>query len=192
MEMRARTDEVADGDSAEGTILETFLDISEMTPPGYRAELIAERIVVNPPPSAAHESNFDEIDEQIREHHPRKFRISANTGLVTPRGHFVPDLTASPKGTLRGPQSWSPPTEIELVAEITSPSGRTEDLGVKRLGYAQAGIPIYLLIDRADQLVILYTLPDGNDYSQRNTVKFGDELPLPDPFAFSLDTSRLV
>ncbi|GLZ81742.1 hypothetical protein Afil01_65490 [Actinorhabdospora filicis] len=192
MEMRARADEGVEDAPAEGTILKTFFDISDMTPPGYQAELITERIVVNPPPSAAHESNYDEIDEQIRQHHPRVYRLSGNTGLITPLGRFIPDLTVSPKGTLRGPETWSPPTEVELVAEITSPSGRNEDLGIKRRGYAQAGIPIYLLIDRKERTVILYDLPKDHDYTQKRTVKFGDPLPLPEPFAFTLETADFV
>ncbi|WP_405768831.1 Uma2 family endonuclease [Actinacidiphila glaucinigra] len=63
------------------------------------------------------------------------------------------------------------------------------DRGPRRRGYAAAGIPFYLMVDRTEGTVTLYGEPDAEDYRQDVRVLFGKELDLPEPFAFALDTS---
>lgn len=79
-----------------------------------------------------------------------------------------------------------------MVLEVTSAKPE-RDRGVKRHCYAKAGIPLYLLVDRADQSVTLFSEPDAavEDYREDVRVTFGKPLDLPEPFAFTLDTSQL-
>src|ERR1043165_653079 len=79
-----------------GSVLEQFLALKTL--PGFRAELIGGEIVVTPPAQNDHETDASEIQEQVYVHRPGVFKISGNTGLITPTGRFVPDLTIAHKG----------------------------------------------------------------------------------------------
>jgi len=74
------------------------------------------------------------------------------------------------------------------MVEVTS--SRPElDRETKRRAYAAAGIPLYLLADRKLKTGTLFSDPKGGDYTRTEGASFGEELPLPAPFSFALDTS---
>lgn len=75
-----------------------------------------------------------------------------------------------------------------MVVEVTS-SRPIRDRKAKRTGYARAGIAFYLLVDRDEEAVTLFSGPDGKDYRHTDQVPFGKSLPLPGPFEIELDTS---
>ncbi|HEY8478453.1 MAG TPA: Uma2 family endonuclease [Spirillospora sp.] len=54
------------------------------------------------------------------------------------------------------------PDGIALVLEVTS-SRPERDRVAERHGYARAGIPLYLLVDREESKVTLFSDPDGGD-----------------------------
>lgn len=84
-----------------------------------------------------------------------------------------------------------PAATAKLIVEVTSKSNATNDRIAKAAGYARAGVPLYLLVDRwapAGPAVTLYGEPTGDVYRVLHTVKFGDELELPAPFGLTLDT----
>jgi Uma2 family endonuclease len=68
------------------------------------------------------------------------------------------------------------------------------DRGPKRTGYAAAGIPLYLLVDRLDGLdgrVTIFSEPRGGDYHRSAAVMIGDQLAIPAPLEGVLDTQEL-
>lgn len=90
----------------------------------------------------------------------------------------------------RGAPEWMRvgPDGIAMVVEVTS-SRPEADRRSKRYGYARAGVPLYLLVDRDEERAVLFSGPDGKDYGHIDQVPFGKPLPLPEPFAIELDTS---
>jgi Uma2 family endonuclease len=93
-------------------------------------------------------------------------------------------------GHFRAQDSWSVPGGVALVLEVTSTSP-ARDRGAERLGYAAAGIPCYLLVDRSDGHVTLFTDPEDGDCTAHTQVASGKSLDLPAPFSFALDTAPL-
>lgn len=173
--------------STPDDLLETFLNLD--TPPGYRAELIDREIIVVPPPSGYHESIIARITRAINRHAKVDVEVMANRGLITPRGRFIPDLTVVPFGVFEEQTSWAECTEVELVGEVTSTDPH-HDRDIKRLGYAEAGIPLYLLVDRDHRETTLFSQPEGGDYRDVHTIAFGQKVALPEPFVLDLDTSE--
>jgi hypothetical protein len=57
--------------------------------------------------------------------------------------------------------------------------------------HAKGGIPLYLLVDRTERTVTLFSEPDegAEDYREDVRVTFGKPVDLPEPFAFALDTA---
>ena len=73
--------------------------------------------------------------------------------------------------------------------EITS-SDPHHDSESKRLGYAEAGIEFYLLVDRSRQVTVLYSEPGEHDYDVVMSAPFGKTVVLPAPFNVELDTAE--
>ncbi len=172
----------------EDDVLKAFLELE--TPAGFQAELIEGEIVLTPPPDGSHETAFALLNRQFMRRAALELDLAGTKGLVTPKGRFIPDGTISPVGHFETAESWASPAGVLLVFEVTS-TNPARDREAKRLGYAAAGIPCYLLVDRTDGNATLFTDPENGDYTAHTQVPFGKALDLPAPFSFALDTAPL-
>ncbi|MER7843126.1 Uma2 family endonuclease [Kitasatospora sp. NPDC096077] len=172
----------------EDSLLQAFLELH--TPLGSKAEFIEGEIVVTPPPDGEHETVYSLLNRQFMRKVDTELDLSGNKGLITPKGRFIPDGTLSPVGHFAHADSWASAEGVLLVFEVTS-TNPYKDREPKRKGYAAAGIPCYLLIDRSEGVVSLFTDPVGEDYMTRTKVPFGEPVKLPAPFSFTLDTAPL-
>ncbi|XRQ13786.1 Uma2 family endonuclease [Actinomadura welshii] len=177
-------------------LLDKFLALD--TPEGLRAELVDGKIVVSPPPGSRHERAMARITRQVMLHSSTAFDFSGNMGLVVPGAgglpsYVIPDGAFAPLDldVYDNDDSWSEPDGIAMVVEVTS-SRPKADREAKRYGYARAGVPLYLLVDRGEERVILFSQPDGKDSGRTDQAPFGKGLALPEPFGFELDTSDFV
>ncbi|MFD5321243.1 Uma2 family endonuclease [Streptomyces sp. NPDC127098] len=183
---------------AEHDLLEVFLGLD--TPDGYRAELIEGEIAVSPPPSGDHEDLIDLIVDEIRRRSRTRMQCSGHKGLAVPRSdglfppnHLIPDVTVAPRDLrlFRGAPSWMEPDGVAMVVEVTSGRAGLDRID-KRYAYAQGGIPLYLLVDRDQESVSLFSEPLRDDYKEVASAPFGEVLPLPEPFGFELDTADFL
>ncbi|MFF5566130.1 Uma2 family endonuclease [Streptomyces sp. NPDC012623] len=81
-----------------------------------------------------------------------------------------------------------------MTVEVTSHDRATDlrDRVEKRDGYAAAGIPGHLLVDREAQEVVVYTDPLKGAYKSRTSDQYyGDTVKLPDPVRITLETEKL-
>ncbi|MCC9706847.1 Uma2 family endonuclease [Streptomyces sp. MNU76] len=72
---------------------------------------------------------------------------------------------------------------------LTSPP-QDRDRETKILGHARAGIPVYLLIDREEAEVTVFSEPSADRYAKAVKCKLGLVVPLPGPLGFDLDTAE--
>jgi Uma2 family endonuclease len=178
---------------------EAFWDLD--TPEGFRAELIEGDIAVTPPPDGNHEYVFSRLVRQVIKHSVVELDVSGNKGLLIPAGsgqprhHLIPDATFAPcdLDLFGDAPPWMAPHGVLMVAEVTSRKPE-RDRKTKLSCYAAGGIPHYLLIDREQAAVTLYSKPDPakGRYGEHHTVRFGETLPLPEPFGFELETADLL
>ncbi|MCC9312301.1 Uma2 family endonuclease [Kitasatospora sp. RB6PN24] len=181
----------------EEILLEAFLSLA--TPEGFRAELIEGEIIVSPPPDGDHEDAIGLLIDQIAQGSATRMQVSGGKGLRLPRGgrcpknHVIPDATFAPleRRLFRGAPPWMDPDGVAMVVEVTS-GKPLQDRFAKRHCYALAGIPLYLLIDREESRITLFSAPEGDDYSESQSVAFGKPLALPEPFAFELRTDDFL
>ncbi|MDT0461476.1 Uma2 family endonuclease [Streptomyces gibsoniae] len=178
---------------AEG-LLEIFQTLD--TPEGFRAELIEGEIVVTPPPDGDHEDCIELVVNQVYGRSRTSMQFSGNKGMRLqsgggcPRDHVIPDGTFAPRELriFRGAGSWMPCDGVAMVLEVTSTKPGIDREG-KRRCYARGGIPLYLLVDRDDSSLTLFSDPERDDYRQHCTIPFGKPLTLPEPLAFELETA---
>ncbi|KQO57385.1 Uma2 family endonuclease [Sphingomonas sp. Leaf257] len=70
------------------------------------------------------------------------------------------------------------PYDVQLVVEIAQTT-QSRDMGLKRMLYAQAGVPTYWVIDGVRRVVHVYADPVEGDYCSVHTVRFGEALAVP-------------
>lgn len=173
-----------------------FDELTDALPEGFTAELVNGRVIVVPTPDGDHDEDVVFIADQIHAAAP-ELRLYQERGLAVGAyrdGRMRPDGVVAQRRYFRGQPSWADPSGVLLVLEVTS--GRDADAEVdrteKRDAYAATDIPVYLLIDRHRRQAIVHWAPSNGQYTHQAAVIFGENLPLPDPFAFTLDTSELA
>lgn len=107
------------------------------------------------------------------------------------RRFYVPDIVVT------HPDARTPEEErasIVLVVEVTSPASADtvyNDRVVKPPQYAKGGVPLYLLVDQERSAWSLHGLVGGKTgYQVLSAGKFGEDMPLPAPFGFSVPTQN--
>ncbi|MBB5934840.1 Uma2 family endonuclease [Streptomyces zagrosensis] len=185
-----------DHSSAAGQEWDDLVRIWEQTdaPEGCKVEIIEGIVTVAPPPAWEHNDAADEVQRVLYGVIPRDWAIYQNLGLTVPerKGAFVPDLVVIPKAAPRGEKGYSSAGEARLVVEITSRSNANHDRVEKLRAYATAAVPLYLLLDAwhsGKPTATLYGQPKNGLYRVLDTVAYDNELPLPEPFNITLDTS---
>jgi Uma2 family endonuclease len=163
-------------------------------PKGCKQEVIEGLVIVTPLPSVMHSSVAERVQRRLYEVIPGDWGIYQRLGLGVPSrlGLYVPDLVVVPREEPRGrDDAFVPAGEAELVVEITSKATARNDRIPKAAGYAEAGIPLYLLIDflaSGGPTITLYGEPKGHVYRVLRACKYGAPIALPLPFDTTLDT----
>jgi Uma2 family endonuclease len=110
-------------------------------------------------------------------------------------GRVKPDAVLAPEAHFAGHGEWADPEGALMVVEVTSYDSDTDrrDRQEKPTAYGQAGIPLYLLIDRDSCTVTVHSGPDRKigGYRAVHTAKFGEKVLVPDPIGIELDTEIL-
>jgi Uma2 family endonuclease len=177
----------------EASVEAAFDAFDAAAPEGWRVELIEGKIHVVHPANGEHEEIVSEVTGQVRDHRKDYGRYTG-IGLHVPdasaTGQVVPDLVIAPKGSFADDQRYHDPAPVVLVGEVTSESTADNDRGPKLRGYARAGIPCYLLIDREAGTVIVYSEPSEDRYTRAAEIEISKTVALPEPLGFDLDTSQ--
>lgn len=103
---------------------------------------------------------------------------------------YVPDIVISHPGAVTPKEERE---AIMLIAEVTSPASADtvyNDRVVKPVQYAKAGVPLYLLVDQERTAWTLFGLDDKPGYQVLAAGKYGESVPLPAPFGFSVPTTE--
>jgi Uma2 family endonuclease len=172
-----------------------FEELARTAPETVTLEFIDGRLEVKPVPDGDHDEIIMWVQRQCMRHRP-ELGLYRERGLKTEayrKGRARPDGALAPEGHFKGHGEWSDPEGVLMAVEVTSHDSDTNrrDRLEKRDGYAAAHIPVYLLIDRDEQTVNVFTRPENGRYRNLVTQPFGDTVELPDPVAITLETAKL-
>lgn len=179
-------------------------DFDSFDPPeGFRAELIGGAIVMSPTSVGLHHGLLRRLTREFLE-----ARLPERTDWTTfpltvriPEGvdgdaeGYIPDLVVVDEEAMWDGEHWKfDPDVVHLVVEVVSRGSQSQrdDRFHKPIGYASAGVPLYLLIDPLRRQTTLFAKPDAKAYTSKNCVRFGDKIPFPEPFGGVLDTSIFI
>ena len=175
--------------------VEEFEELERHAPETVRLEFIEGRVVVKPMPDGNHSEICMWLLERCMQARP-DVRLHPARGLRTEayrNGRARADAVLVPRGSLKGRGEWSDAEDVLMAVEITSYDSDTNqrDRVEKPDGYAAAGIPVYLLIDRDDGTVTVFSDPEDGRYRLQLNKPFGATVELPDPVDITLDTDPL-
>lgn len=160
---------------------------------GFKAEIIRGNIVVSPWSKGYYHRVMHLVCEQLRQHLPEGYLISAAPFLyVFPGDACVlgPDIHAAHERAFETESNRLDGKALSFVAELTSPSTRDDDLTDKAETYGKAGVPVYLLLDMQEEQATVFSMPSAKGYEARETKPFGEKLSVPAPFDCVLDTTN--
>lgn len=153
---------------------------------GYRLELVDGLIIITPSPTSGHQRALRRLQVAFGRASPAEFEPLPGINVVLNRQRLlIPDLVVT---TVPGLDAAScAGADVLLAAEIISPSSRAYDRALKRLLYAEAGVPFLLIVDpTADPVsAICYELR-GEEY--RESARSDDGcLSMTHPFPVTVD-----
>ncbi|MFI1755067.1 Uma2 family endonuclease [Streptomyces sp. NPDC020571] len=175
--------------------VEEFEELDRRAPELVRLEFVRGKVKVKPVPDGNHSEIYMWLLERCMQLRP-DLRLYPERGLKTEayrNGRARADAVLVPKGGLTGHGEWSDAATVLMAVEITSYDSDTNqrDRVEKPDGYAAAGIPLYLLVDRDDCTVTVFTDPKDGRYRKQENSAFGAPVHLPAPVDITLDTEPL-
>ncbi|ELP71229.1 Uma2 family endonuclease [Streptomyces turgidiscabies] len=174
---------------------EEFEQLERHAPETVRLEFVKGKVQVKPVPDGNHSEIYMWLLERCMQSRP-DLRLYPERGLKTEayrKGRARADAILVPRGSLKGRGEWSNGEDVLMAVEITSFDSDTHqrDRVDKPDGYAAAGIPVYLLVDRDDGSVVVFNQPENGRYRHEEKLPFGATVKLPDPVNLTLDTEPL-
>ncbi|MGR8008742.1 Uma2 family endonuclease [Streptomyces hypolithicus] len=160
---------------------------------GYRVEILHGRLTATPPADGAHAETLTWLIMEFAKAGARQAgcRYVQAIGLWLPTGpedYAVPDFSVVDADfrNVHIQRNCYAPHVFRMVLEVTS-SNWSDDLGPKVGCYAQAGIPVYVVVDRRHDEVLLYTDPRGGSYRTRTPFKRGSSVPVPESVGVGME-----
>ncbi|GGW89845.1 Uma2 family endonuclease [Streptomyces lomondensis] len=168
--------------------------------PGYRVEIIGGQILVSPPPDGPHGDVMTDLTLPFIAAglHGTESRLIQGIGLWLPTGaedYAIPDLSlvdADYRDHLIENNCYDPVC-FRLVLEVTSSNYRT-DLRTKVTAYAEAKVPVYVIVDRKHERLHVLTDPVGDTYENHRPHAPGEIVSLPDSLGakVTLDVAEIL
>ncbi|MFG3011783.1 Uma2 family endonuclease [Streptomyces cinerochromogenes] len=168
--------------------------------PGYRVEIIGGHLLVTPSPDAPHARALTGlmIPFIAAGLHGEETEVLQNVALKLPTGdedYCIPDLAvvdADIDDHFIENNTYDPVC-FRLVLEVTSRNWR-DDLKTKVGAYAEAKVPVYLVVDRKHQRLHVLTEPEGSEYTNHRVHAPGETVTLPDSIGaeVTLDVEQII
>lgn len=180
-------------DYSHGINTERALEFAVQRIRGDRVQII-EGIVEPASPAWDHERAAKLVRRQIERRVDELGCVegSGNLDLPGSSNWYIPDIAVVPEDLAKGGNALLPEQTL-LIVEVTSESNAETDRVVKRRRYAEYGAPLYLLVDRIDRSITLFSEPQKLGYAHvEGPCPFGAVVRLPLPFDLDIDTSGLV
>ncbi|WP_079043776.1 Uma2 family endonuclease [Streptomyces kanamyceticus] len=175
--------------------VDDFEELARVAPETVTLELINGRLEVKPVPDGDHGEITMWVLRQCMMQRP-ELALYPEQGLRidTYRKDCIrPDGALAPIGYFAGRDEWASPDGVLMTVEVTSKDRDADrrDRQEKPRAYAYAGIPVYLLIDRGNNTVVVYSSPKNGVYQNRRPYHYGSTVRIPAPVALTLETEKL-
>lgn len=141
-----------------------------------KIELIEGEFYRMPPPGNDHSRRVIEVASALLGVVPKAL-VRAETGINLGDDTLVGCDAALLREAITG-RGMLTPADLALVVEVAETT-LSHDLGLKRRVYAEAGIPVYWVIDGARAVIHVHAEPVDGDYAEIHSVRFGQPIAVP-------------
>ncbi|WP_406474167.1 Uma2 family endonuclease [Streptomyces sp. NBC_01615] len=168
--------------------------------PGYRFEIIGGQILASPPRDAPHSRALTRLMRPFNTAgvDGDEAEVLQGIGLWLPSGtedYAIPDLVVVDTDAEEHyvENNCYEPAPFRLVLEVTSNNWKA-DLQTKVTAYANAKIPIYVIVDRKHQRLHVLTEPTRDEYATHRIHAPGEVVTLPDSLGakVTLDVAEIL
>ncbi|MCX4881645.1 Uma2 family endonuclease [Streptomyces sp. NBC_00847] len=171
--------DMADADANTERLDEWFKRLERMpVPEGFRVEIVEGNVHMTPQRDT-HWSIIFRIAGAVA----AKFgmdKLFSDVRIDFP-GHengFCPDVALLKDSAKKDGMGHWRYQDVEFVAEVISKGTAANDYGPKKLAYAEAEVPLYIIADPYQGRCYVYTDPKDGDYESRTPVDFGTDIDL--------------
>ncbi|MEU5532937.1 Uma2 family endonuclease [Streptomyces sp. NPDC020362] len=171
--------EMADADANTARLDEWFERLERMpVPEGFRVEIVGGNVHMTPQ-RGTHWSIIFRIAGAVA----AKFgmdKVFSDVRIDFP-GHengFCPDVAKLSDSAKKDDKGHWRYQDVEFVAEVISQGTAQNDYGPKKIAYAEAEVPVYVIADPYQGRCYVYTDPKDGDYENRTQVDFGTDIDL--------------
>ncbi|GAA1609642.1 hypothetical protein GCM10009679_12040 [Saccharothrix algeriensis] len=168
-----------------------FEDLLDSPDDGYRYEIFDGSLLVTPPPPMPHANLVYRLRRALERQAPETLAVCEAIGVLREDGtsYFVPDLVLFDATLLGTTLPALPPSAAQLIVEVVSPSNPSNDLVLKRHGYALVGVAEYWIVDVRTQEVLVLTDPSPTGYLTEE--KHTGSLRNDRPFSYEIDLAAI-
>jgi Uma2 family endonuclease len=108
-----------------------------------------------------------------------------------PENGFCPDVAKLRDGAVEDSRGRWRFEDVEFIAEVISKGTALNDYGPKKIAYAVAEVPVFLIVDPYTGKCLLHTQPKDGDYMTETKVAFGQPVDLTStPLGLTLSTDK--
>jgi Uma2 family endonuclease len=161
---------------------------------GLRIEILGGVFVMSPTPRGTHAGTIRRLRRQIEPQLPAGLAPYEVSSIAMPGDeddYCTPDLIVLPDSWDTDDEWLIDPDDTELAVEVISRSEKAQQIKHKNGWYSVAGVRVLLVVDPRCGRWDLYTHPRDGVYHGHLDGVYGDPIPLPAPFGFSLDSGCL-
>jgi hypothetical protein len=177
----------------ETTIAEAADRLSKELP-RHRVEILQGRLTVTPPPAdGRHARTLTRLVVAFHEAGAAKAGLEFLQGIgvwlpTGPDDYAILDFALVSEDFLefKGRNNCYSPEVFRLIVEVTS-SNWSDDLGSKVDSYAKADIPVYVIVDRHHDEVVVCRDPRNGTYRLRTSHKRGTSITVPEYVGVTLE-----
>lgn len=172
----------------------SLADLEAMPEDGQRYELIDGSLHVTPAPTPLHQLVSARLCAVLAQQAPQGMDALYGIDVLCGRDDVLqPDAALVPTKAIFEGGRVIPADQIQLVAEIVSPSSARMDRVLKPMMYAEAGIPDYLLVELEEPAITWFQLArDGRSYTVRARAVGDDLLVMTQPLGIEIVPAALV
>ncbi|MEU5094033.1 Uma2 family endonuclease [Streptomyces sp. NPDC020996] len=147
-------------------------------PEGTKVEIVGGDIFMSPQRQTRWEIVFS-ILEQLRARYPIK-RLASDVRIDFPGrlNGFACDVAALAERSVKDDNGRWRHQDVEFVAEVICKDTAANDYGPKKLAYAVAGVPVYLIVDPYQGKCRLHTQPKEGEYVSELSITFGADVDM--------------
>jgi Uma2 family endonuclease len=131
-------------------------------------ELFDGTVITRPIPTPRHQMLVNALAGALRAGRTDLHVLTGVTVQLSPHRVVVPDLVVTGPIDLDDPVVHA--ADVRLVVEVVTPATAAVDTTLKMRGYADAGIPWYLLVEQDSHALHGHYL-EGGDYVERSVMQ---------------------